>query len=233
MNKLLQGILSVIYPQTCPCCGKVMVAGENIMCLHCRLSLPVTNHHLNPSDNELRSKLNGLIPIEQAVAYFHYHRSSPHAKLIHQAKYHAQPLIAQHLAHEYAQLIIPSGFFNDIDAITPVPLNFWKHCRRGYNQSYYIAKGLSLATNLPIVDSLHAKRHSSQTQKSGVERRSTIVSKHIFSAKLNSLDNINHILLVDDIATTGATLYSCCTALANLKPNIRISVLTLASTRLL
>lgn len=231
MNKLIEGILAVLYPEICPCCGGVMVSGERIMCLSCRLSLPVTNYHLSPTDNELRNKLNGLIPIERATAYFFYHRQSPHAHILHDAKYRGRPKVAQLLALEYSNEIKSSGFFNDIDAITPVPINFWKHCRRGYNQSYYIAKGISQATGLPIVDSLTARYHTSQTRKSGSERRFS--TQNIFYAKRNSLNDINHILIVDDIATTGATLYACCEALADKWPEIRISVLTLASTRLI
>ncbi len=231
MNKLIEGLLSVFYPELCPCCGKVMVSGERVMCLSCRLSLPTTNYHLNPTDNEMRSKLNGLIPIERATAYFHYHRQSPHAQILHEAKYGGHPRIAQQLAHDYANEIKDSGFFDGIDAITPVPLNFWRHCRRGYNQSYHIAKGISLVTNLPIIDTMTARRHTSQTRKSGSERQSS--TKNIFSAKRGSLNDINHILIVDDISTTGATLYSCCEALTKEHPEIRISVLTLASTRLI
>lgn len=231
MNKLIQGLLAVLYPEQCPCCGKALISGENTMCLSCRLSLPVTNFHQSPADNELRNKLNGLTPIERATACFHYHRNSPHSKILHDAKYHGRPRLARLLAQDYAEEIKSSGFFDSIDAITPVPLNFWRHCQRGYNQSYYIAKGISLATGLPVIDTLSARHHTSQTRKTGAERLAG--TKNIFSAKPGSLDDTSHVLIVDDIATTGATLYACCQALAREKPGIRISVLTLASTRLI
>lgn len=232
MNKLIEGLLSVLYPELCPCCGKVLVSGEHTMCLSCRLSLPITNFHLSPNDNELRNKLNGLVPIQRATAYFHYHRHSPHAKIIHEAKYHGRPKLAMLLAREYAEMLKQTDFFDDIDAITPVPLNFWRKCRRGYNQSYYIAKGISSITGLPVYSTLTARHHASQTRKSGAERQQS-AGKHIFSAKRGALNGLNHILVVDDIATTGATLYACCEALSKESPDIRISVLTLASTRLI
>ncbi|MBE6305553.1 MAG: ComF family protein [Bacteroidales bacterium] len=230
-HKLLEGILSVLFPELCPCCGKVLISGEHTMCLSCRLSLPITNFHLSPTDNEMRSKLNGLIPVERATAFFYYHRQSPHAKILHEAKYHGRPRLAQLLAREYAEILKSTDFFCDIDAVTPVPLNFWRKCRRGYNQSYYIAKGISQATNLPICDTLKSRYHSSQTRMTGSQRQAA--TKNVFAAKAGSLKGLNHILIIDDIATTGATLYACCEALSKESPGIRISVLTLASTRLI
>lgn len=231
MGWLTDGLLSVIFPQTCPCCGEVMVRGERLMCLKCRTSLPVTDHHLNPAYNELRSKLNGLVPIEKAAAYFHYNRLSAHAQLIHDAKYRGRPRIARQLAAEYSRMLLPTGFFNGIDAITPVPLNFWKECRRGYNQSAHIAMGIADVCHLPVLATLKARRHGSQTRKSGFERRAD--TKKIFTAIGGSTAATGHILLVDDICTTGSTLYACAEALHRSAPSMRISVMVLASAQLL
>lgn len=198
------------------------------MCLKCRTSLPTTDYHLTPTDNELRSKLNGLVPIEKAVAYFHYNRLSAHAQLIHDAKYRGRPRIAEALAAEYARTLLPTGFFNDIDAITPVPLNFWKECRRGYNQSAHICMGVADVCHLPMLTTLKARRHSSQTRKTGTERRAD--TKKVFSAISGATAGAGHILLVDDICTTGSTLYACAEALHKSAPSLRISVMVLAST---
>lgn len=229
MNRLLESLLAVVFPETCPCCGEVLVRGERLMCLRCRLALPLTDFHLSPADNELRSKLNGLVRIERAAAYFHYNRLSPHARLIHDAKYRERPRLARELAAEYARIIAPAGFFDGIEAIVPVPLNFWKECRRGYNQCDYIASGIAQVTGLSIVSALRAGRHSSQTRKDAEGRREA--ARGVFSSRPGTLDGVGHALLVDDIATTGATLYGCASALADAHPELRISVLTLASTR--
>lgn len=207
-----------------------MVQGERTMCLHCLMSLPLTNFHLTPADNELRSKLNGLVPIDRATAYFHYHRDSPHAALIHDAKYRERPAIALNLAEEYARAIEPTGFFDTIDAIVPVPLNFWKECNRGYNQSAWIARGIAKVVDLPIIDALRARRHATQTHKDANARR--LNAEATYSARPEALRGLTHILLVDDVATTGATLYACARAIHSAAPTCRISVLTLANSRL-
>lgn len=229
MRRMLEGLLSVIFPETCPCCGRALVRGERLMCLNCRISLPLTNFHVSPTNNELRDKLNGLVPIEKAVAYFYYDRLSPHAQLIHDAKYRERPLLARRLAAEYARTLLSVGFFNNIDAIAPVPLNFWKECRRGYNQSACIGEGLAEVAGLPLLSVLRARRHKSQTRKSAADRRQGI--KGVFSPVANACAGINHLLLVDDISTTGATLYECAQTLHNSCPNLQISVCVLASTR--
>lgn len=226
MSRLIDALLDVIWPRLCPCCGRVLMQAERIMCLHCRVALPLTNFHLWPTDNALRDKLNGLVPVVRATAYFHYYRQSPHAALIHDAKYREHPSLAQNLAEEYAQTIAPSGFFDEMDAIVPVPLNFWKLCARGYNQSAYIAKGIARVANIPIVDALKARHHSTQTLK-GVQARQQN-AEGIYSAMADVLRGLHHILLVDDVATTGATLYACAKAIHQAAPSAAISVLTLA-----
>lgn len=226
MNRLIESLLDVVWPRTCPCCKRVMLRGEISMCLQCRASLPVTKYHRNPTDNPLRSKLNGLVPIERATAYFLYHRDSPFAALIHDAKYREHPSLARNLGEEYARILSATGFFDNIDALIPVPLNFWKECSRGYNQSECIARGVSCVTNLPIVNALKARRHATQTHKDADARRRNAESA--YSAIPEALRGHSHVLLIDDVCTTGATLYACARAMRQANPSLQISVLTLA-----
>jgi len=228
MNLLIESLLSVLYPPLCPCCGTVMTRGEGPMCLGCRLKLPETDFALTPTANDLIDKLQGLVPIERATARFFYRRESPQARLIHDMKYHGRPSIGRRLAREYALQIKPGGFFNGIDAIAPVPLNFWRHCRRGYNQSAYIASGISDITGLPVINALNAKRHISQTRLNAGLRLKA--ADGIYKARPEALAGISHLLVVDDICTTGATLHACAAALRAASPSLRISVLVLAST---
>lgn len=229
MNRLIESLLDTIWPRLCPCCRRVMVRGETSMCLHCRISLPLTGFHLSPCDNGLRSKLNGLVPIERAAAYFHYHRDSPHAALIHDAKYRGRPSLARSLGEEYARIIAPSGFFDGIDALVPVPLNFWKECHRGYNQSACIAQGIARVAGLEVIDALKARSHSTQTHKDAHQRR--LNAEAAYSARHDALAGLSHVLLVDDVCTTGATLYACARAMHQSAPALQISALTLADAR--
>lgn len=231
MNLLIESLLSVMYPPLCPCCSTVMTRGEGPMCLGCRLSLPLTGFENSPAENEMMDKLQGLIPIEGAVAYFRYRRDAPQAALIHDMKYRGVPSIGRRLAREYAVALQDKGFFKDIDAIIPVPLNFWRHCRRGFNQSAWIARGVADITGLPIVNGLRARAHSSQT-KLGAEARQKAAA-NVYHAYAKALQGLHHILLTDDICTTGATLYSCATALHTANPSLKISVMALAATSLI
>ena len=228
---LIDGLLAVLYPPLCPCCGEVMTRGEGPMCLACRLKLPLTGMEESPRENEMIDKLQGLVPIESAVAYFRYLRDSPQAALIHDMKYRGRPAIGRQLAAEYARVLQSKGFFSNIDAIAPVPLNFWHHCRRGFNQSAWIARGIADVAHLPIIDALRARRHGSQTRLGAEQRRRAVGS--VYSARADALRGVGHLLLVDDICTTGSTLYSCAAAIHGANPSTRISVFTLATTGLI
>lgn len=230
MNRLIESLLAVIYPPTCPCCDRVMVSGERCMCLSCRISFPLTGFHLSPADNEMRSKLNGTVPIDKATAYFYYNKFSPHTSLIHEAKYRGRPRLARDLAREYASILLPGGFFDNIDALVPVPLSFLKLCRRGYNQSAWIARGISRETSIPVIDALKARNHHSQTRLGADDRRRN--ASGIFTVREHALTPFSHVLLIDDICTTGSTLYACAQAIHTRYPAIKISALTLASTQL-
>lgn len=228
MNALLQSIVDVMFPPLCPCCGTVLTRGEYPLCIGCRLKLPETRFATEAAGNDMTDKLNGLVPIARATAWFHYRRESPQARLIHELKYHGRPGIGRKLARDYSAAIISTGFFDGIDAIAPVPLNFWRHCSRGYNQSAHIARGISDVTSIPVIDALKAGRHGSQTRLGAQSRREAL--RGVYSARPGSLSGISHLLLVDDICTTGATLYACAEALHAANPSLQLSVLVLAST---
>lgn len=208
-----------------------MTRGETPMCLKCRLNLPLTGFESSPAENGMIDKLQGLVPIESAVAYFYYRRDAPQAALIHDMKYHGFPKIGRQLAREYAETLSRNGFFDAIDAIIPVPINFLRHCRRGFNQSAWIARGIAEVTNLPVIDGLRARAHGSQTRLSAIARQQA--AQHIYSANVKAVQGLRHVLLVDDICTTGATLYSCAAAIHSANPSAKISVFALATTSLI
>lgn len=244
---LLDDLLRLFFPETCRVCHQTLVKGEEVICLECGAKIPVTNHHLAPYANPLLEKLvDTNAPIERAAAYFFYKKDNPYAQLIQDAKYRNQPRIALVLARDYALSILPYGFFDGIDAIVPVPIHWTKHLRRGYNQTHYLASGLSEVTGIPILPLLKATRpHKTQTHKSGSERRQlsgdslfavdpSSVAKHFppLHPGLQESRPYQHLLLVDDVITTGSTILSCARALHRALPGLRLSILSLATTTL-
>ncbi len=222
--------MSVIFPRLCEVCGNSLAHGEEIMCLQCRLDLPRCDIHTLPF-NVIHERLLGHVPIERAAGYFFYYRDSPYANLIHSAKYNGRPHIARILARDFANEIATSGFFDGIDMVIPVPLHRSKLRKRGYNQSFHIAKGISAVTGISIADNLVATRsHSTQTTRGAYAR--WLNSRDIYAVeRAAELDN-RHILVVDDVLTTGATLLACCEAIHKVAPTATVSVLTLAVAQL-
>ena len=143
------------------------------------------------------------------VWFFLSYRESPYVDIIHRAKYGGRPELIEKMARRYARELADTGFFDGIDAIAPVPLHRLKQWRRGYNQSRYIAAGICSIVPLPVVDNLEASRgHASQTS-SGVFARWLNAGNVYDVRRPRELDGL-HLLVVDDVITTGATLLACC-----------------------
>lgn len=223
-------LISVIYPALCEVCDSTLVHGEEAVCLDCLMNLPRCNIHNDPF-NTMHQRLMGHAPIERAAAYFHYYRESKYTRLIHAAKYSGRPRIAELLANRFASEISGDRFFDGIDLIIPVPLHKTKIMKRGYNQSFHIALGLSRATGIGIGDNLIATRsHTTQTKHNSYTR--WLNSQNIYEVQNQHTLTGKHILIVDDVLTTGATLLACCEAIHKAEPSAKISVLTLALTQL-
>lgn len=225
MKGLGKYLLGLVYPDLCEVCGRSLVSGEEVLCLHCLDALPRTGVH--ESDfNMLHKRLASTTPIERAAGYFHYYRESPYVEIIHRAKYGGRPELVEKMARRYARELAAAGFFDGIDVIAPVPLHKLKLWRRGYNQSRYIADGIRSVVSIPVVDNLVAARgHASQTS-SGVFARWLNAGNVYDVRRPHELDG-RHVLVVDDVVTTGATLLACCNALKSAAPSCRVSVLAL------
>ncbi len=234
-NKLLgiasdvfREVYNILLPDLCPVCGRRLVRGERSMCIHCRLSLPVVNNRPY-NNNAVHRHLAATTPIEHAAAMFTYRRGDRYVNLIHTTKYYSRPRLGRQLGFDFASSLKTEGFFADIDAIVPVPLHWWKRIRRGYNQSEEIARGVSAATDIPVMNSLlTARRHSSQTRYSRTSRWQN--ASAVYSATPHLTQPVSHVLIVDDVITTGATMLACCRALHQSHPYLRISVLSLSMT---
>lgn len=231
MRRIVGKLLALCYPPVCGVCGAALVEGEKVMCLRCRLSLPLTGLESNFLWNPMMEKLVSLRgPVERCAAYFYYQSHAPHSRLVHLFKYHEKTRIGRDLIGEYARRLVPLGFFDGIDAVAPVPLSRGKLIRRGYNQSFQLARGVCGVVPLPVVRALEAAGHTSQTRLDAISRMEN--ARGVYSAVGQNLEGIDHLLLVDDIVTTGATVAACVEALHALRPKMKVSVLALATTRM-
>ncbi len=227
MNSLFNifyDLFSLIFPQVCPACGNTLYIQENSICTKCLYELPKTNFHLN-KDNEVARLFWGRIKLEAATSYYFYYKGSKFQNIIHQFKYKGQKHIGFNLGRLFGA-DLKNTLFSEIEIIHPVPLHYKKLKRRGYNQSEYIARGISESLNKPVItDAVYrATDVETQTIKSRYERWENI--KDVFKIrKVNKLEN-KHILLVDDVLTTGSTLEACAGEILKLD-STKVSIATL------
>jgi ComF family protein len=171
-----------------------------------------------------------LTPVDKAAAYFFFPPHSEVARLIYEMKYHDRPDVGEDLGRLMAAEMQMAGFFDDIDLLVPVPLSPKRLRQRGYNQSEQLARGISQITGLPVCSGALKRRHfhASQTRLRRLERLDNV--DHQFFLADDRLLAHRHVLLIDDVCTTGATLRASADALAGIE-GIRISILTLAFTQ--
>ena len=230
-GNIIKYVADMLFPRLCVVCGRALNDGEKHVCLECMDELPLTGYHL-VDFNPVEQLFAGKVPVEHATGYFFYERGSRHAAILHSIKYHNNPHLGEWLAGRFAAELEAVGWFGDVEAVVPVPLHRSKLAARGYNQSEYVARGLASVAGCRVERLVKAvKRHETQTHKGQYERQLNIAG--VFRATQWAGDFAGkHILLVDDVVTTGATLLSCAEALKHAVPDIRISIATLAVARL-
>ena len=219
-------LLDLIAPRLCVVCGHRLTVTEEVICAKCNFHLPRTGFHHVAYDNEMAKLFWGQIPIEKATAFFYYEAHAETANIIYELKYKNHPEIGNIVGRMLAKEIQPSGFFDGIDGIVPVPLAKKRLRQRGYNQSMEIAQGVSEMTGLPIYKKV-VRRNSfkgSQTNKGRWDRQENV--EHVFELTDATAVNNKHLLIIDDVITTGATCIACAKALCQ-SGNIRISILAL------
>lgn len=224
--KWISDLIDLIFPRRCAVCGEVLSRQERYICLNCLYTLPkIEAHH----KIEIEQAFWGKVDIERATSFMYYRKGSPYNALMHKLKYDNSPEIGIYIAEMAAKELLESDFFNGITRIVPLPLSKSKQRKRGYNQSEYIAKGVSNVTGIPIDTRLIVRDipNETQTHKNRDERWENV--KDIFSVTIPYTLNNEHILLVDDILTTGATLCSCATTMRKWY-NCKVSIFTLAYT---
>lgn len=218
--------LDLLYPQTCEACQKPLVEGEQLLCTHCLYEMPLTSFW-KLTDNPAAKLFWGKVELEQASSFFYYAKNSRYRRLVHKLKYEGRKDVGVYLGKLYGGYLAKSPLYNSVDAIAPLPLHAKRLAKRGYNQSEKIAQGIATAMQKPILlNTLHRNVYTeTQTNKSRLERWTNVAAA--FGVTRPELLANKHILLVDDILTTGATLEACANAMLQAS-HCKISVATLA-----
>lgn len=223
---LYDDLLSLLFPRICYACGNHLMRNEKLICTECYVLIPRTNYHLE-DDNPVARLFWGRCRVEKAAVFSFYNRDSRIRRLIHNLKYKGVQEIGVELGKIYGHVLMNSGFTKDIDLVIPVPLHPSKERIRGFNQSYLISRGISEVTGLPVdAGSLYrVSRTSTQTKKSRYDRWKNV--EGTFTVGDSCSVTGKHILLVDDVITTGSTMESCVNELLK-SEGVRVSIAALA-----
>lgn len=223
-------ILDLISPRQCVICGQRLSITERSVCSACYLHLPRTTYQFTPYDNPMTQLFWGLAPVSRAAALFFYEPHAEAAQLMYDLKYADRPDIGEDIGRMMAEEMRMADYFAGVDVIIPVPLSSKRKRQRGYNQSEMIARGIHEITHIPVMSRALKRKHFHQSQTSLMRhQRQENVAEMFELRDAKDLEG-KHILFIDDVCTTGATLTACANVLKDI-PGIRISVLTLGFTK--
>ncbi|MCM1291277.1 MAG: hypothetical protein NC201_00620 [Prevotella sp.] len=222
---------ALVSSHSCKICGRDTLSYEHNICDQCLWSLPA-HPQFGRKYPPVADRLVRLFPCFSANSLLIYQRNSIVANLIKEFKYYHSPLIAKRLGQRLAQQFSQSTLSLLIDAVIPLPIHFTKRMKRGYNQSEIIARPVAETLNVPMLKILSAVRpHKTQTHKS-LRQRAELFPDNIFRLKKPQKIANKHILLIDDVITTGSTIAAAALEIHKKSPSSTISVLSLAATNI-
>jgi ComF family protein len=223
---LWNGFLHLLFPDLCVACERELPAPGACFCLACRIKLAPSDMYLQ-ADNEFTHRFWGRLHVEAGAAMYYFHRKSPIQHALHQLKYHNKPQIGLQIGREFGRKLARAPVFETVQLVVPVPLHPRKERLRGYNQTALLAEGL--AESMGVACARQAlRRHvfaESQTRKKRLDRFQNV--RAAFQPAQPALLQGRHVLLVDDVLTTGATLEACGQSILDL-PGTRLSLATIA-----
>jgi ComF family protein len=225
---MLKDLYSLLFPELCSGCGNSLMNNERAICSLCEYRLPKTNYHLQ-AGNALEKMFYGRVHIVSASAIYLFNKGGLIQNIIHNIKYKGQKNVGYIIGLSYGKILIENAALADLDIILPVPLHSTRMRKRGYNQSEYFAKGLAKSMNVKMVNDilLRDTTASSQTNKSRFERWKNVEDAFLLK-QANTLEG-KHVLLVDDVVTTGSTIEGCANKLQEVK-DVKVSVVAIAHT---
>ena len=235
----------ILLPRLCIVCGRRLLLDEKHLCLDCLADLPQT-YFWTMSHNPMANKFNAIIQEQLnrgdsynhenyafAAALFFYHSEADYRLIPYQIKYHGNIRVGRDFGKMLGKKLASSALFNDVDIVIPIPLHWTRRWKRGYNQAEVIARGIAESLGVPVrTDLLKRCRRTSTQTKMGVDaKRKNVAGAFAATPELTALmeeGGIRHLLLVDDVFTTGSTSGACFSALRKVLPTkIRISIATL------
>jgi len=208
LKSLASDLLSLLFPRLCSACSTPLIKTELHICLHCLQNLPYTDYHLY-QDNRVARQFWGRVPIYSAMAMLYFKKGGSVQQLVHHLKYKGQTGLGIQLGELIGARLIQNEAFLIPDLIIPVPLHPAKQRKRSYNQCTFIADGIASVLKIPVYHDILIKHKNtgSQTRKGRFDRSQNL--RDAFSIKNLQLLSNAHVLLVDDVITTGATLEAC------------------------
>ena len=226
--KGLQHLFNLFYPDTCVCCDQYLLDQEKIICIECRLDLPFIETGYS-TYNPLIETLKGKVFVEEGTSFLYYYPEGKVKKLIHQLKYKNNQKVGIFLGEWLGLKLLETKAYNSIDYIIPVPLHKDKLRLRGYNQLTKFGETLSSILNIEYLEGVLIRNTMAKTQtlKKRLDRFKSLVNN--FSIINADLLKNKHVLLIDDVVTTGATLEACCNELLKVE-GMKISIVTIALT---
>lgn len=239
-----RAFVDFMYPPTCQACGRPLAAGERTLCTGCRVHLPYT-HYEHWDGNPTARAFYGRVPLQRAASVLFFTADGRVQSMLHALKYKQQPELGLYIGALMGRRVGRSPLYAGVDYIVPVPLHPDKLKKRGYNQAALLGQGMAAAwptvgkghgasaAKPELLTDLLLKRrfNESQTHKNRMERWDNVQAVYELSADAGLRSRVagKHLLLVDDVMTTGATLESAAAALLDGLPDVRLSVVTAAT----
>ena len=224
LKEIKDSFLHLLFPHVCTGCGSDVLNEETVLCMRCVDAMPESNFEMHPG-NPVEKTFWGRLPLVGATAQFYFTKESLMQHLMHQFKYKRNKDLGLQLGRMMGEQILKSGRFT-VDALIPLPLFPAKEKRRGYNQATVLCQGMAESMNIPVLDNaiIRPQHTETQTKKGRIERWRNMEGKFIL-VNPDAIRN-KHLLLVDDVVTTGATFEACGNELLKAE-NVRLSLASL------
>lgn len=226
LDKVIKNLLNLFFPKVCLSCNHYLDDNELYVCTSCRHNLPVTNFHFSEY-NEVKKVMYGRVPLQQATALLWFRKKGTVQQLLHNLKYKGQEDVGVFLGKWLGEELSTIDAYKTIDVVVPVPLHASRLRKRGYNQVHKFGKEIANALKVEFNTTTLQKTKATKTQVFKDRLKRWTNDDAIFSIADYETLKGKHILLVDDIITTGATIETCANALLKIE-GVTISLATMA-----
>lgn len=226
LKEIAEGLTHLFYPRLCEGCNKPLLAEEDILCLNCNVyNIPRTAYH-HIADNETAMRFAGRVPVQKATSFAYFTSEGLLQHLLYKLKYDGREDVGIYLGKQLGYDLQQINWADGMDGIIPVPLHPEKEALRGYNQSQRIAEGMGAVLNLPVLTGILIRTRNTETQTQMNREERIENMQNAFS--VNGPEKLagRHILLIDDVLTTGATLEACALALMQVQ-GVKLSLATI------